>query len=107
LQWGLGPLLIKKVAEPEGMSFRRWESGEVIGYTKLVPEFRQNFNAPYYVVHRAHFHDALYSLALELGVDVKVASKVAKYDMDAPSVELADGSAYSADLIVVADGQLI
>lgn len=87
------------------MTFRRWENGEAIGYTKLVPEFRDNFNAPYYVVHRAHFHDALHKRALESGVDVRVASRVVKYDLEVPSVELANGDALEADLVVAADGR--
>jgi len=87
------------------MAFRRWDTGSVIGYTKLVPEFRDNFKAPYYVVHRAHFHSALYRRALELGVEVKIASKVEKYDLESPSVELANGMVMHADLIVAADGE--
>lgn len=76
----------------------------MISYTKLIPDFRQYFNAPYYVIHRAHFHEALYKLALELGVNVRVKSRVDKFDADAPSVTLADGTSYTADLIVAADG---
>jgi len=87
------------------MTFRRWLDGKEIGYTKLVPEFRENFHAPYYVIHRAHFHDALYRRALELGVQVKVASRVVKYDMDIPSVEMASGETLQADLIVASDGK--
>jgi salicylate hydroxylase len=87
------------------MTFRRWRDGTKIGYTKLVPEFQENFDAPYYVIHRAHFHDALHRRALELGVKVNVASRVEKYDMEAPSVELANGETLEADLIVAADGK--
>lgn len=89
------------------MTFRRWQDGSPIGYTKLVPDFKQNFGAPYYVVHRAHFHMALYKRALELGVDVRVASRVEQYDLDAPSVELQSGEVLSADLVVAADGELL
>lgn len=86
------------------MSFRRWDDGKIIGHTRLVPDFRENFRAPYYVVHRAHFHDALYKRALELGVQVRVASRVTKYNLDEPSVSLEDGFTLYADLIVAADG---
>lgn len=103
--WGLDPFLEAHVVEPNGMAFRRWDTGSIIGYTKLVPEFRENFKAPYYVVHRAHFHNALYRRALEIGVDVKIASKVEKYDLECPSVELANGVVMDADLIVAADGE--
>ena len=87
------------------MSFRRWDNGNVIGYTKLVPEFRQNFKAPYYVIHRAHFHEALYKRALQLNVEVRINSRVEKYDLEAPSVEVSNGEILEADLIVAADGK--
>ncbi|KIM95487.1 hypothetical protein OIDMADRAFT_45296 [Oidiodendron maius Zn] len=102
--WGLGPFLDPHVVEPNGITFRRWESGNVIGYTKLVPDFRENFKAPYYVVHRAHFHAALHRRALELGVDVRVASRVVEYDLEAPSVKVETGEVFLADLVVAADG---
>lgn len=87
------------------MSFRRWQDGEKIGYTKLVPDFRDTFDAPYYVIHRADFHDALYRLALELGVNVHVDSKVESYDAEAGTVQVAQGGSYTGDLIVAADGK--
>ncbi len=77
----------------------------MIGYTKLVPDFRDNFQAPYYVVHRAHFHAALHERALELGIEVRVNSKVVDYDLEAPSVGLENGQVLSADLVVAADGR--
>jgi salicylate hydroxylase len=103
--WGLQPFLKSAVVEPDGMTFRRWLDGKEIGYTKLVPQFGENFHGPYYVIHRAHFHDALYRRALDLGVQVKVASRVERYNIEAPSVELANGETLQADLIVAADGK--
>lgn len=103
-RWGLGPFLDGKIGEPEGMTFRRWENGNAIGYTRLIPDFRENFGASYYVVHRADFHHALHQRALQLGVEVKVDHRVVNYDLDAPSVELANGETLHADLVVAADG---
>lgn len=78
--------------------------GRVIGYTKLVPDFRKSFNAPYYVVHRAHFHDALYRRAIDLGVTVLINHKTIDYNDVAPSVTLANGKVLNADLVIAADG---
>lgn len=89
------------------MTFRRWQNGKKIGYTKLIPEFCENFGAPYSVIHRADFHEALHRRALQLGVEVKVNCKVVKYDLDTPSVELASGLCYTADIIVAADGEKV
>jgi salicylate hydroxylase len=104
---GLDPYLEKYVTEPETISFRRWESGDVIGLTKLIPNFRETFGAPYYVIHRANFHTALHERALDLGVCVKLAARVVKYDSQAGSITLADGTSASADLIIAADGMYI
>jgi salicylate hydroxylase len=83
---------------------RRWQNGKVIGRTRLDPEFKQEFDAPYWVIHRAHFHEAMHALAVDLGVTVNLASKVVSYDVDKPSISLENGSTVSADLIVAADG---
>jgi salicylate hydroxylase len=77
----------------------------VIGLTKLKPDFRIKYQAPYYLVHRAHFHSALHKLALHHGVKVIVDSKVIEYDEHAPSVTVQAGERYTADLVVAADGE--
>jgi salicylate hydroxylase len=86
------------------MVFRRWQNGEPIGCTRLIPDFRDSYDAPYYVVHRAHFHAALCKLAHEHGVEVITDRKVIKFYEDVPSVETATGYTYTADLILAADG---
>ena len=101
------PFLASKVVEPANIAFRRWQNGDIIGLTKLVPDFQENFDAPYYVVHRAHFHDAMYQLALQLGVEVKINSKVVDYDDEAPSITTENGDLYTADLVISSDGEPI
>jgi len=105
LKWGLGPFIASNVVEPGSISFRRWKDGDVIGYTKLVPEFQENFAAPYYVIHRAHFHDALFQLASYLGVEIKLDSRVVDYDDETPSITLHNGETLTADLIIGVDGK--
>jgi salicylate hydroxylase len=83
---------------------RRWQNGKVIGRTQLDPDFKREFDAPYWVIHRAHFHEAMHALAVDLGVVVNLASRVASYDVDGPSISLDNGLNFSTDLIVAADG---
>ncbi|KAJ5691804.1 hypothetical protein N7462_001227 [Penicillium macrosclerotiorum] len=104
LQLGLSPYLEKYVNEPESILMRRWQTGDVIGRTRLDSQFREQFDAPYWVIHRAHFHEAMHELAMDLGVTVNLASKVVSYDVDTPSITLTDKSTVSADLVVAADG---
>lgn len=91
--------------EPDGITFRRWQDGDAIGFTKLVPEFRETYGAPYYVVHRAHFHEALHQLAQKLGVTIRLRAKVIRFSEHDPSVTLADGSIVTAELVIAADGK--
>lgn len=56
------------------------------------------------MIHRANFHSALHKRALDLGVTVKVASRVVGYNIEGPSIVLGNGDIVSADLVVSADG---
>ena len=105
LRWGASPVLKGKVVEPNAISIRRWKDGNLIGYTKLDHHFRNRFRAPYYVVHRAHLHESMQTLARELGVRIVTASKVTDIDVDGPSLSLQSGATFEGDLIVAADGK--
>ena len=98
-------MLKGKVVEPEAISIRRWKDGNLIGHTPLVPEFWNRFRAPYYVVHRAHLHESMETLARELGVRIVTASKVTDIDMDGPSLTIQGGATFGGDLVVAADGK--
>jgi len=104
--WGLGPRLDTVAVQPGAMIIRRWEDGEAIGLTDVGPKFRAMFHAPYYVIHRANFHEILHGRAHELGVDIKLGSKVEAYDAETPSVTLQNDQVLIADLIVAADGRI-
>ena len=91
--------------KPEGLTWRRWQDGKVIGDTRLNPQFSDWFGAPYYVIHRAHLHDVLHQRAVQLGVPVKLNYKVVKYDLEAGSFSQRDGTTVHADLVVAADGE--
>ncbi|KAJ5813313.1 uncharacterized protein N7503_000063 [Penicillium pulvis] len=101
---GLTPYLKPYVTEPESISFRRWQTGNVIGNTKLVPDFTNNFDAPYYVIHRAHFHSALCQKVQDMGIEINLGARIETYDPVAGSIMLADGTTFTGDLVVAADG---
>ena len=103
LRWGIDRFWSKSVVAPENIYLRRWQDGNTIGHTRLNP-FQSEFGAPYFVIHRAHLHNAMYQLALELGVEVRVNSKVTSYDAEGPSITLENGSIQRADLVIAADG---
>jgi salicylate hydroxylase len=103
--WGLEDALNKKAVKPAGVCWRRWQNGEMIGNARFNPDFEERYGAPYYVIHRAHFHEVLHDRAVELGVPVELNWRVVQYDLEAGSLTRKDGSTIHADLIVAADGK--
>ena len=63
LSWGLGPALRAHAVEPSAIVFRRYDTGELIGYTDCVPRMARDHGAPHYQVHRADYHAMLRRLA--------------------------------------------
>ncbi|KAJ4310729.1 hypothetical protein N0V94_008303 [Neodidymelliopsis sp. IMI 364377] len=104
-RWNVFEHLQRYAVQPEGINFRRWETGNVIGRTAFGQNFQDDFGVPYYVVHRAHFHEALYQRAMELGVSVELGCKVREYEESKGSLVLESGVKISGDLIVAADGR--
>lgn len=103
-RWGVAQRFAEYVVQPARMNFRRWQDGSLIGVTETSPEFAAQYGAPYYVVHRAHLHDALYRQAVALGVKTRLNSKVDAFDAETATIILADGNIFQGDLVVAADG---
>jgi salicylate hydroxylase len=105
-RWGVFEHLEKWAAQPESINIRRWEDGRMIGRTALDAMFQKDFKSPYYVVHRAHYYEALHQRALQLGVVLELGCRVVQYRENQGSVVLSDGSVIEGDLVVAADGML-
>lgn len=103
-RWGVAQRFAKYVVQPAKMNFRRWQNGDLIGVTDTSPEFTAQYGAPYYVVHRAHLHNALYQQAAAIGVKTRLNSRVDTYDPETATIILSDGSVFQGDLVVAADG---
>ncbi|KAG9012944.1 hypothetical protein FRB90_006426, partial [Tulasnella sp. 427] len=106
IRWGLGDALDKIAVMPEGIEFRRWQSGQKLGYAGWGQKFADEYGAPYYHIHRADFHRLLYDLTIGLKdkVTLRLKSHVSSIDADAPSCKLASGEVINCDLIIGADG---
>lgn len=102
--WGLEEAMRKSSAVPKNLFWRRWENGKTIAHTKLNPQFEEWFGVPYHVTHRAHLHAVLHQKTVELGVPIKLATRIERYQPDLPCIVLADGTVVKADLILAADG---
>ncbi|KAE9404011.1 FAD/NAD-binding domain-containing protein, partial [Gymnopus androsaceus JB14] len=108
IKWGLGQKL-KSVAEndkPTWFTFRRYDTGEHIGMSRLEGKLDRAHGAPWYVVHRADLQGMLFSIASSY-MNLRLNSKVVSLDLgdqDRPSVTLQTGEVISGDLVIGADG---
>jgi salicylate hydroxylase len=103
LRWGLGPALERDAVRPEAIVFRRFATGERVGYTRWGQKVIDEFGVPYLHVHRADFHSMLHGL-IQGRTEIRLNSTVVAVDPSKPSVTLASGEVVEADLIVGADG---
>lgn len=102
-RWGLGKHLDEIAVKPEAICFRRYNTGERVGYTKWGEVMERDYGSPYYHIHRANFHKLLYDLVAP-HVTILLDSTVVGCDPEAPSITLKSGKVLKADLIVGADG---
>jgi 2-polyprenyl-6-methoxyphenol hydroxylase-like FAD-dependent oxidoreductase len=83
----------------------RGYKGPILTEINLVPEGVKKYGHPYWHAHRADFHRAMLSRAVELGVTVHIDSPVTDVDFnDPPKVTVKGGQVYQADLVVGSDG---
>ncbi|TFK46276.1 FAD/NAD(P)-binding domain-containing protein [Heliocybe sulcata] len=105
IRWGLGPQLEKIAVVPEAIVFRRYSTGERIGYGRWGERMEQDHGSPYYHIHRADFHKLLFDLAKDQ-IDLRLNSTVTHIEpgADSVSVTLHTGETFTGDLLVGADG---
>lgn len=84
--------------------FKKFDDGSVLD-EREYEDTEEKLGAPNWQVHRADLHEALLEKAIESGVVVHMGAKVRKYDWDAPSALLEDGSVVRGDVILAADGK--
>ncbi|KAI1112707.1 hypothetical protein F5Y14DRAFT_442360 [Nemania sp. NC0429] len=104
-RWGLLDAVLKYADRPEGGTFRSYR-GDVLSRSPPVsdPQLAAT-TAPYIVIHRADLLRALLSGAETKRIEIKLGSEVTEIDFNTPSLRLANGEIYEADLILGADGE--
>lgn len=87
----------------KGNRFLDWKNNVLldVSYERL----ERDHDATYYMVHRADFINLLVRTARVIpNITIKTGAKVVEYDCDGGRVRCEDGTWYSGDLIVAADG---
>lgn len=104
-KWGLGKRLEEIAVRPEGVAYRRYNTGEQVGFTKWGKALERDYGAPYYHIHRADLHKLLYDLVSPCATILSGSAVVGcNPGAASPSITLASGETMVADLIVGADG---
>jgi salicylate hydroxylase len=103
LHLGLRETLDAAGVKPVATEVRRW-CGRVLRRLDAHPRTEELFGAPYYTFHRADLHSALLN-AVPQGT-VQLGKDCVETRENGPSIQLrfADGSSFSADAVIGADG---
>ncbi|EME39558.1 FAD-binding monooxygenase-like protein [Dothistroma septosporum NZE10] len=104
-QYGILEELRRTAAEPTLLQVRRWSDGRVLSRTDdFNVEMKTKYNAPFWDLHRVDVQRALATRANDLGVEVRLGSRIEDIDFEKTTLRLASGETLKADLIVGADG---
>jgi len=104
-QWGIDQVLEPKAAEPTVLAVHRYSDGKILAYQdNFDKKIREIYGAPFWDLHRVDLQHAMAQRAQDLGVTLRLGSRVKEVDFDHSCLELEDGTRYDADLFVGADG---
>lgn len=91
-------------AVPTALTVHRY-SGQILAQERGFDESMQRkYGAPFVDMHRVDLQQALYTRAVELGVEFRLGERVAQIDFSGPAVKTVAGNRFAGDLIVAADG---
>ncbi|KAL4757268.1 uncharacterized protein BDW70DRAFT_163682 [Aspergillus foveolatus] len=106
--WGVDMEALQAV---ECNAIRIWDAqGNFISMTAAANDYREHLNLSdaWLLTHRVDLHNALRAAAAKevngRRVQIRLTSRVATVDAEAGAVTLEDGSVYTADLVIGADG---
>lgn len=96
---------VKKLSvEPERLIIRSYRGPEL--YTQLLgSRISDKFQYPHLLIHRADIRRILFDEAIASGAIVYFGACIKRVDPSTGKIELENGDAYAADLIIGADGE--
>ncbi|GIK00985.1 hypothetical protein Aspvir_005015 [Aspergillus viridinutans] len=100
--WGVFEEVFKYADRPEAGTFHSYQ-GDVLSQSPPISHPNLVSEAPYLIIHHANLLRALLSGTGKLGIEIKLGSEVKEINFNKPSLRLATGEIYKADLILGAD----
>jgi salicylate hydroxylase len=104
-RWKVADVIGKNLVQFEELNMRR-KDGTRVGHTK-IEVLERALNRPWWVVHRAHLHDGLVTIAKQNGAEIHIDSRVVRVDYgtgEQVTVETSKGRKFTFDLVIGADG---
>ena len=105
-RWGVSDIISSNLVQFSELNMRR-KDGTRVGYTE-IPTVERALGRPWWVVHRAHLHEGLITVARELGAEIYTDSQVVQVEHERPDdsvvVRTRKGAEYTFTLCVGADG---
>jgi salicylate hydroxylase len=106
IKWGVSEVIGDNLVEFEELNMRR-RDGTPVGYTRMIPNVRENLGFPWWLVHRMHLHEGLVTVARRARAELVIDARVVDIDWTSSkrvTVTTARGQKYTFDLLVGADG---
>ncbi|KIW21199.1 hypothetical protein PV08_01779 [Exophiala spinifera] len=104
-RWGVDTVIGKNLVQFEELNMRR-KDGTLVGHTS-IPTLEHTLHRPWWVVHRAHLHEGLVTVARSAGAEIIIDAQVTSIDYqtsDTVTVQTCKHQAHTFDLLVGADG---
>ena len=100
--WGVDFSKVAKIPAL-GVRFVDWKGNTLLSVS--YHDMQERYGAEYYFLHRADLVNLLAETAqANPRIDLRMESRVASYDFEAPSVTLASGEVIRADVVIACDG---
>lgn len=102
---GVDKVIGDNLVQFEELNMRR-KDGTPVGHTEIAV-LERSLNRPWWLVHRAHLHEGLATVAKQQGAEIRIDSAVVRIQHEAServTLETQRGVRYSFDLVVGADG---
>ena len=104
-RWGVDKEIGENLVQFEELNMRR-KDGTRVGYTKIAT-LEESLGRPWWVVHRAHLHEGLATVARRLGAQILIDSAVTRLEYQESqevTVETRKGAKHAFDFLIGADG---
>ncbi|OJJ48752.1 hypothetical protein ASPZODRAFT_1667690 [Penicilliopsis zonata CBS 506.65] len=102
--WQLPDSIWEAAAEPTMVTVHRY-SGEILAHEdEFDKKIQAKYGAPFVDLHRVDLQQALFARAKDLGVVFHFSQRVESVESETTTVRTVNGSQYSGDLIIAADG---